>query len=431
MTHKRIIFRLMRLMAHKINLYKQLAAILCCICFTACFWTETESDPDILPMDDSMYPYAGVPRVVIETEDFAGVRDRETEIPSRMQIYGEKSPESEVYELTVRGRGNSSFKMPKYGMKLEFSDKVSLFGMPKNKDWALIANFGDKSHLRNYMMTRLSEWLGAKYTPKMQFVELYLNRNYMGLYLLAETIKVGKNRVDIEKSDTTFLAEKEDSKKYDPPYIQTKNDYYYHIKSPKNPSPETEQLLLDHLNDFEDLVQYHRYEHKSIEILDWLDVEDYVLFYWMQEYSKNEDGNYGRSIYLTWKKGETIHYGPVWDFDLAFGNASREQNKNPEDWYIRRYRLNYYIMRNAVVDSAASVYWREHRETFKMLIDSIPVYRAIIEKAVKNEYRRWPVIGNTENWALKDPYDSYDEAVEVMTEWMKKRYQWIDNEIGQ
>ena len=88
-------------------------------------------------------------------------------------------------------------------------------------------------------------------------------------------------------------------------------------------------------------------------------------------------------------------------------------------------------MQNSVVKEAALDYWNNHRKTFKALIDSIPVYRAIIEKAIDNEYRRWPVIGNTENWALKDPYDSYDEAVEVMTEWMKKRYQWIDNEIGE
>jgi hypothetical protein len=73
---------------------------------------------------------------------------------------------------------------------------------------------------------------------------------------------------------------------------------------------------------------------------------------------------------------------------------------------------------------------KEHRETFKALIDSVPLYRSIIDKAIENEYRRWPVMKNTENWALKDPYDSYDEAVETMIEWMKQRYQWIDKEIG-
>ncbi|WP_170930663.1 CotH kinase family protein [Fibrobacter sp. UWB1] len=416
-------------MARKINSFKLFAAILCCISLSACYWAETESNPDSLPIDDSMYPYAGLPRIVIETEDFAGVRDRETEIPSHLQIYGEKAPESEVYELTVRGRGNSSFKMPKYGLKLEFKDKVKLFGMPKNRDWALIANYGDKTHLRNYMMTRLSEWLGAKYTPRMQFVELYLNRKYMGLYLLSESIKVAKNRVNIEENDTTFLVEKEDSKKFDPPYVQSDNGYYYHIKSPKNPSPETEELLLDHIKAFENFAM-RPYRYNSNEIVQWIDLDDYLLFYWVHEYSKNEDGNFARSVHFTWKKGEPIHFGPLWDFDLAFGNASREQNKAPEEWYIRRYRLNYYILQNSLVDSAAVVYWKEHRETFKALIDSVPLYRSIIDKAIENEYRRWPVMKNTENWALKDPYDSYDEAVETMIEWMKQRYQWIDKEIG-
>lgn len=418
----------MRFMARKINLLKQLAAIFCCICLAACYWTETESNPENLPMDDSVYPYAGLPRIVIETKDFAGIRDRETEIPSHLQIYGEKSPESEVYELTVRGRGNSSFKMPKYGMKLEFKDKVKHFGMPKSRDWALIANYGDKTHLRNFMMTRLSEWLGAKYTPRMQFVEVYLNRKYMGLYLLSETIKVAKNRVNIDENDTTFLVEKEDSKKFDPPYIQTDNDYYYHIKSPKNPSLETENLLLEHVNAFEQFVQ-QPYRHKSEEIKDWLDIDDYVLYYWVHEYSKNEDGNYARSVFFTWKKGEPIHFGPLWDFDLAFGNASREQNKSPEDWYIRRYRLNYYIMHNSLVDSVAIQFWKDHRETFASLIDSVPIYRSTIEQAIENEYRRWPVMQNTENWALKDPYDSYDEAVETMVKWMQKRFKWIDENL--
>lgn len=412
----------------KINSLKRFVALLCCIVFSACYWAETEENPDYLPMDDSMYPYAGLPRLVIEIENFAGLRDREKEFPSKLQIYGEKSPESEVLELTVRGRGNSSFKMPKYGMKLEFKDKVELFGMPKNRDWALIANYGDKTHLRNYMMTRLSEWLGARYTPRMQFVELYLNRKYMGLYLLSETIKVAKNRVHIEENDTTFLVEKEDVKKYDPPYVITDKKNIYHIRSPKNPPEESLELLQNHLNEFEKFLK-NRYLYEDEEILNWIDLEDYLLYYWVQEYSKNEDGNYARSVFFTWTKGEPIHFGPLWDFDLSFGNASRTRNQNPEDWYIREYRLNYYIVNNHVVDSAVAVYWKEHREIFKELIDSIPVYRSIIERAIENEYRRWPILSNTENWALKDPYDSYDEAVETMASWMRKRFEWIDEEI--
>lgn len=395
-------------------------AVLC-----GCFWEDAESTPEFLPMDDSMYPYAGLPRVVIETEGFHEIRDRESEIPSNFQMYGESEPETDVLSLTVRGRGNSSFKMPKYGMKLEFTDKVSFFGMPQSRDWALIANYGDKSHLRNYMMTRISEWLGARYTPKCAFVELYLNRKYMGVYLLSETVKVAKNRVNIAENDSSFLFEKESSKKVDSPFVTSTTGYSFHVKSPKNLSETSKKMLVSHLNDFERFLAGDEFPDAP-SMLDWIDLDDFLLYYWVQEFSKNEDANFARSIFMTWEKGGVIHFGPLWDFDLAFGNASYDQNKSPEGWYIREYRWFRLIARNPKVWAAAKEYWRAHRDDFKNLIDSIPVYRQMVEPALKNEYKRWPVLKNTENWALKDPYDSYDAAVEAMEKWLKSRLNWID-----
>ena len=406
----------------------QLAIVVTLLCLCACLNEPTESSPDYLPMDDSEYPYADLPRIVIETENFAGLRDRETEIPSRLQIYGKDAPVSEVYELTVRGRGNSSFKMPKYGMKLEFKDKVSLFGMPKNRDWALVANFGDKSHLRNYMATRLSEWLGMPYTPRCRFVEVYLNRKYVGLYLLSETVKVAKNRVNIEENDTTFLFEKENDKKIDEPFIRSSIGYAFHVKSPKNPSEESLELLRSHLDDFETYIL--RYDTADTGgIAKWIYMEDFLPYYWVQEYSKNEDAIFARSIFMTWQKGGQIHFGPIWDFDISFGNESRELNRKYENWHIRNYRWFYYFFKDEGIRSQVRQYWFDHRETFYALIDSVPVYEKIIAKAVKNEYRRWPIMSNTENWALKDPYEDYDEAIEVMVQWMKDRFDWIETTL--
>lgn len=389
-----------------------------------CFFDGTDRDPEFLPLDDSQYPYADIPRVVIEIENFREIRDVETEHKARLQIYGDTAAVSDVYSLKVRGRGNSSAKMPKYGLKLEFDDKVEMFGMPKNRDWALIANFGDKTHLRNFMMSRLSEWLGASFTPEMHFVELYLNRKYMGLYLFSETVKVGKNRVDIVESDSSFLFEKEDTKKLDPPYVQTDKEFYFHIKSPKNLKDSSAAMLLRHLNEFERYIYGGRLS--SIKTMgEWIHMRDYLLYYWVQEYSKNEDGSFARSVYMTWEKGGLIHFGPLWDFDLAFGNASRDKNKPPQDWFIRQYRWNQEIFYDKNVQQAGQFFWEQNRALFHDLIDSVPLYRSTIEKAVRNEYKRWPVIRNTENWALKDPYDSYDEAVKSMVKWMEERYRWI------
>lgn len=392
-----------------------------------CFWAETESSPEYLVLDDSEYPYAGLSRLVLETKDFGGIRDRESYLDARLQIYGKNSPESEVMELKVRGRGNSSFKMPKYGMKLKFPQKISLFGMPENKEWALVGNYGDKTFLRNYMMFRLSEWLGAAYTPKVHFVELYLNRKYMGLYLLSETVKVGKNRVDIPKNEESFLLEKESRNKYDPPYVKTDAGHIFHINSPKDPSEEAQALVLDHLNEFENQMFYNHFANENIE--DWVDLDALALYYWVQEYSKNEDANFLRSVFFTWQVGGPIRFGPLWDFDLAFGNASRESVKPAEQWYIRTNRWCSSLYSFPLVKEKFKSYWIENRETFAALIDSVPLYRGMIDAAVKNELKRWPILKNTENWALKEPFDSYDEAVSTMVEWMKSRYKWIDENL--
>lgn len=410
-----------------------IVAFICAIIalhISACLWEETENNPDYLPLDDSMYPYAELPRIVIETKNFRELRNRETKVPAKLQIYGKESPTSEVLELTVRGRGNSSFGMSKYGMKLEFANKIALFGMPKNRDWALVANYGDKTHLRNYMAYRLSNWLNADYTPRGCFVELYFNRKYMGLYLLVETIKVSKYRVNITEDDTTFLVEKEDPAKYDDPYIITPNtNYIYHIKSPHNVTDFSKELLLNHLSAFDDFLFTQNF-YPDEAILDWIDLDDYLLYYWVQEYSKNEDGAYSRSIYFSWKKGEPIHFGPLWDFDLSFGNQSLKRNKPAENWYVRTAAINYYIFENSLVKNEANLFWQLNKNKFKDLIDSVSVYRTIIEHAIHNEYKRWPIMSNTENWALKEPYDSYDDAINAMIEWMQKRYNWIDAQVA-
>ena len=153
-----------------------------------CVWSNSSDSPEYLPLDDSEYPYAGLPRMVIETNDFRELRDTETDVPARMQMYGKNSPDDDVIELTVKGHGNSSFKaMTKFSLKLELAQKKSLLSMPQDKEWILISNFSDRTLLKNYAIFRLAQKLGANYTPRSSFVELYLNRQYQGIYLLSES----------------------------------------------------------------------------------------------------------------------------------------------------------------------------------------------------------------------------------------------------
>lgn len=118
------------------------------ISLIACVWENTTANPEYLPLDDSEYPYAGIPRIVIETDDFKDIRDNETDIPAKMQIWGDSLPEKKAIRITIKGRGYSSFDMPKYSYKIELDNKEKLFGMPADKDFVLLSNFRDKTHLK-------------------------------------------------------------------------------------------------------------------------------------------------------------------------------------------------------------------------------------------------------------------------------------------
>ena len=174
-----------------------------------CGWDSVSSNRDFLPINDSEYPYANLPRIVIETENLKEVRNTEDYISASLQIYGKDSPNTSISHLKIRGRGTSSFNsMPKYSLKLKFDEKTKILDMPLETEWALISNSADKTLLKNFISLKLFSWLGGRDTPKSQFVELYLNRQYLGVYLLSETIKAGKNRVNLPKNNFSFLFEK-------------------------------------------------------------------------------------------------------------------------------------------------------------------------------------------------------------------------------
>lgn len=397
--------------------------ILCC----SCVWNDPKGDPDYLPCDDSEYPYANLPRFVIETEDFAQIRDRETKIPAKLQIYGKDAPESDVLELTIKGRGNSSFTgMPKPGYKIKFEKKQGLLGMPKDKEWALIGNSADKTLLKNFITYKLADWLGDEYTPRSQFVELYLNRQYQGVYQLVETVKVSEHRVNIPQSDSSFLLERGPTEHGGEHFVVTEQGTKFEIKSPKEPTDSSTALIKKALSQFEN---YLRSDNPKGEITDYLDFEDYLRYYWIQEISKNMDGAFRRSIFLTWQKGDVIRLGPVWDFDVAYGNWEVDSLRTVTDWYIRPSGWNGLIFKREKYWQEAARYWKEHRDFLATFPDSIRKYAKELAPATKNEFKRWPVLENTENWTYKEAYDSYDEAIDSLNSWINQRMDWIDNHL--
>ena len=381
--------------------------------------------PDSFKPNDKEYPYANIPRIVIYTENQQKIKDRETEIPAKLQIWGKKDAETEVLDLTIRGRGNTSWTvMPKKSYKIEFEKKQSMLGMPKDRDWALIANYADKTLMRNYIAYRLSAALGAYYAPRCEFAELYLNGEYLGVYLLTETIKIGKNRVNIPKDDFSYIIE------VDEKYRANEQVFFsnvltsdgvgksFRVHDPKNASKavlDTAQNLIQRFEKF--LKRIEKSKKNNIEI--WIDVKECVKHYWINEFSKNPDSWFYTSVYFSWVKGENIKMGPVWDYDLAFGNYYLVPRANPNNsnlWNIRSSYWYDYLFRDSVFSETVKNVWNENHDLFSGVLDSIDRYQTVLKKAYKNEYKKWDV-------------DESDDSFGNMKNWIKERISWIDKNL--
>ena len=389
----------------------------------SCVWSDIDSNPSYLPLDDSEYPYVDLPRLVIETENFAQIRNKETKIPAKLQIYGKKSPESDVLDLTVKGRGSSSFTMAKYGIKLKFKKKQALFGMPQDKEWDLIANQRDKSMLRNYITYQLAQILGDDYSPRSQFVEVFFNREYLGVYQLVEHQKVSKDRIDLTESDSSFFFEKTRDLDDDEVFFKSYLNNSFIIRYPKDANANITDFLKNHVDDFEQNL-----EKGDIDLKQWIDIEDFVRYYWIQEFSKNIDGAFGRSIFITWQYNYPFQMGPVWDFDVAYGIGNTRM-MSPYDWYVRYQGWYKHLFKNGEFKKAVSQYWKDNRKTFLDAVDSITPAAQKLSKASRNEFKRWPTLQNDSDWPFVDSYENYDKAVDSLKSWITQRIQWIDDNI--
>lgn len=385
---------------------------------------------DYLLLDDAACPYTGVPRIVIETEKHRAIKDRETEIPAKLQIWDEKKPNSDIMELTIRGRGNSSWTvMPKKSYKVELKQGAKLLGMPKDKDWALIANYADKTLMKNYLAYRLADDIGMDYSPRCKFVDFCLNGEYQGVYLLTETIKVDKNRVNIPKNDKSYLVEFDEKYKADEQVIFSDvlvPSKPFQIHFPKNASDSVLNVLATHVQRFEKFLK--TVDTASLrEIESWIDVEAFAKHFWIQKFSKNPDANYLTSVYFTWMENGAIKMGPVWDFDIAFAGfggydpdfALSDGWRTKDDYWGEK------LFSNKEFESAVGEYWEILRPSFEKSFFIIDSLYDVLRKPAEENFKRWDVLQKNEKWLYKS-VESYEEAVDYLREWIAERMKWID-----
>ena len=269
--------------------------------------------------------------------------------------------------------GNSTLKAKKKSFNLKFEDKQSPLGMDADRSWALISNAYDNSFARNYTALTLAELLHMPFVPGQKAVDVYLNGQYLGVYLLCEKVQVGKGRVEIrdleeETEDVNDRPPEEyrqlgsktpvkgQGKYYDIPnepedvtggyLMELDLEARYHlltsayvtergqiisIRSPKYVSKAQYEYISGLLQSMEsamysedgvDPVSGRRFE----EIVD---LDSAALKYLFEELVCNFDANKTSQFFYkdSDKKDPLIRFGPPWDYDISLANRSGEDGK--------------------------------------------------------------------------------------------------------
>ena len=361
-------------------------------------------------------------------------------------------------KIGIEIRGSSSQMFPKKSFGFELRDEQDegidfpLLGMPEEEDWILYAPYSDKTLIRNVLTYSLASQLGA-YTPRCRFVELFINNEYWGVYVLMEKIKRDKNRVDISKlkeedisgEDVTggyiIKVDKTTGSGGDGWYSDFENAngaktfYQYEYPKQKDIAPEQKEYIQNYVNDFETAVYNNEHDDEN-DFRNFMNEESFFDCVIMNELSKNVDG-YRLSTYLYKDKNEKLTAGPLWDYNLSFGNANYYEGWetsglsvhayiDDDDWQVPFWWKK--LMNDDYFTIPFKCRWeflREYELSDERVFELADSLISHMGDAVGRNFERWPILGE---WIWPNYFvgNDYESEVAWMSDWTRERLRHLD-----
>lgn len=383
-----------------------------------------------------------MPIVDIQTEENAAIKSDEDYVSAKINVQDEDGAfDMSDMGVSIRLRGNSSLGVDKKSYKLKFDKKQNILnlGDGKGKTWGLIANYYDQSLLRNWTMYKMGDVLdNMAYSPNCKSVEVCVNGEYQGVYLLTELANVNKNRVDITEEpdlveENGYLVEMSryaEENRFD---ADTEN---YEIKSDLSATESIKEKQIAYISSYVEKSVLTLKAGKKEEVEKYIDIDSLVDIYIANEVAKNVDAGWD-SFYMYKDAGGKLGFGPVWDFDLALGNANCVKgfdswkgfsaytilnvNANSNPWLC-------YAMNCDWFRELAAARWNEVKEELVNVADGIVTEaEANIQSYLRN-FDKWDLIGHqvyiepAQISALK----SYKEHYTYLSDWLHNRIDWLD-----
>jgi hypothetical protein len=347
--------------------------------------------------------------------------------------------------IGIERRGTSSQFFAKKQYSLETLDAegeetdVELLGLPEESDWILYSSFSDKSLMRNNLVYQTAAELGY-YASRQVFVELFLNDEYQGVYVLLERIKRDKNRVDISKvkdGEVTggYLLELQCGVAPDPDEVFFQTSYYaknnpscvYIIQYPSDEdlTPERKSYISDYLERFEAALFGETFTDPAQGYAPFIESDNFIDYLLINEVFKNPDA-LNRSVYMYKDAEGKLELGPVWDFDIAIGNS--EERGTPEGFLLTNKAWSDRLFSDPTFLAAYKERYKTLRQTTfsnTTLNSKIDAMVATLGGAADRNFQRWPILG-TYIWPNRFVGDTYESEIAYLKEWLETRLTWLD-----
>jgi hypothetical protein len=370
--------------------------------------------------------------------------------------------------IEIRGSSSQMFPKKQYGIELwdalgEGQD-ASLLGLPEEEDWILFAPYNDKSLMRDAMAYKLARDMG-QYAPRTRFCELVLNDVYQGIYVLIEKIKRDNNRVDIAKLDPDEVSGDDLTGGYiikidkftggggdgwqsdfPPPHGLGQEVFFQYEYPDAEDIVEGQRVYIESVvKQFEQVLASSAFAHPQNGYSQYIDVNSFVDYFLMQEVTKNVDG-YRLSTFFYKQKdsdGGKIVMGPIWDFNLGFGNADYCTSGSPTGFVLEFNEIcssDYWLipfwwerlLQDNTFRMAVAARWATLRtsslstETIHAYIDSVA--SVLNEESQQRNFQAWDVLG-AYIWPNYYVGDSFGEEVDWLKEWIEDRMVWLDENL--
>jgi len=395
-------------------------------------YTVKTSDNKSKSYEVDVVRFTNLPIVFINTNESQPIVSKDDYVEGTVHIDGGRNFDSkEQSAIKIRGRGNSTWWVhPKKPYQMKFDDKTSMLNMADEKKWIFLAEYSDKTMLRNTIAFELGYISKLDWTPKSTFAEVVVNNEYTGTYNISEKVEEGESRVNISKEGFLLEIDQYDRLDFDDVYFNT-NNFLINIKEPDLEFNDVKFIYIkDLINNFENALNSPQFRDPSIGYSKYIDIDSFIDWYLISEITKNQDSKEFSSIYLNVDESGIIKMGPLWDFDLAFGNVNYSECEFTSGFWVKHHKWYSRLFEDRnFVNKVKSrfVYFKQNKSA---IIQKIDEYANQLKLAQQENDNVWNTLG-IYVWPNPVYYSTYEEEVEHLKNWYSERMNWLDQAINE